>query len=481
MATADPSCSSGAAQQSTSSSVSPLPVRLSVSPALRCHADALTSVFAFMTLDELPAVMQTCRSWNSDAAKEKARGLTLRLHRPKRLESMCRSASPLLRHISTLEIASFIHVDIQQLRAMQSLQSLIALDVALKADEIATATGQRDLRAALPPRLRSFTLQAPPFRDSVSLQHVIAALPALHSLQTLTLHSRQHTVNESLSVEPLLRLPRLTELCLDIQLSQARLGFIKEMASLQKLNINQGRWLVQGLHALCSPPHRLQQLQELDLSATEVGAGHMNELAQLPGLTTLKPTLLAPSAIPLLSRLKRLHTIRLDPELLCDEDSLRLSELCTALRQCASLVAVALEARASDVDRLPEVLAAVPGLRVLQMEKTTLYSLRFLRHAPQLEELHLLRCQEVRPMHLLGAAALLPHLRVLRVHECSGVRLDEWELELLTPPGSALLPQLRQFDYTPGEELRRVVYLQSSRHRYGDYDGEDPFGEDVSV
>jgi hypothetical protein len=475
MATSDPSFSSGGTQQqSTSGSSSGPPlVRPSVSPAERCHADALASVFAFVPLDELPAVMQTCRSWNSAEGQEIPRGLTLQLRRPSRLKCLQRgrsaSRSPLLRHISAVKVDPCAHVGIQHMRAMQSLQLLIALDVAPEAAEIATATGQRDLRAALPPRLQSFTLLAPLIKDTASQQTVIAAMPALHSLQTLTLHSRQHSVNEFLSVEPLLHLPRLTELCLDVELSPAQLDVIKRMGSLRKLNINQGRWLVKGLRALCTPPHRLQQLQELDLSDTEVGVGHMTELIQLPGLTMLKPTLLAPSAIPLLPRLERLHTIRLDPALL--RDAVHLPQLCYALRQCTSLTTVVVELYAAqDAHRLPELLAAVAGLRVLQIEQSALPSLHFLRHAPQLEELHLLKCKEVRPVHLLGAAALLPQLRVLRVHDCSGVRLDEWELELLQTPGSALLPQLRQFDYSTGEEISRAVYLG-----WSDYDFDDPY------
>lgn len=74
---------------------------------------------------------------------------------------------------------------------------------------------------------------------------------------------------------------------------------------------------------------------------------------------------------------------------------------------------------------LQELSSAVLALRVLHFEGSRVSSLRFLRHASQLEELHLEQCDVVRTAHLLVLGTVAPQLSMLRLRECSGVRLDE--------------------------------------------------------
>jgi hypothetical protein len=105
------------------------------------------------------------------------------------------------------------------------------------------------------------------------------------------------------------------------------------------------------------------------------------------------------------------------------------AQTCAALRQCASITAVQLGTCTNlDDSGLRQLISAVPALRVLQFHSATVSSLRFLQHAPGLKELHLTHCQMVRPTHLLVLGTVAPQLHVLRVHDCSGVQLDEWEL-----------------------------------------------------
>jgi hypothetical protein len=94
---------------------------------------------------------------------------------------------------------------------------------------------------------------------------------------------------------------------------------------------------------------------------------------------------------------------------------------------------------------------AVPRLRTLGFSFCSLLSLRFLRHAPNLKELSLRFCDHVRPDHVLGIGSFAPQLEWLSVQECAGLRLDEAEQRLLTPPGALGLPQLREFKYDAPE------------------------------
>jgi len=338
---------------------------------------------------------------------------------------------------------------LEQLRALHSLPSLIRLDAALKMDADAQLE-QHELRACLPPRLQSLTLRLHHGADENALAAIIEALPALADLDTLSLRCTR--VDTSLSLEPLLQLSRLVHLAISARLSVEQLGTVKQMESLRTLAVNKGDWRVEDLHTLCSPPHRLQQLEQIDLSHTSVDDQRMSQLVQLEGLRILQPGVLQSSAIPLLPRLQRLHSVRLDNYALHDESSR--AQMCAALRQCECITVVQVTSYTSREDSasaLQELITEVPGLRVLQLERATVSSLRFLRHAPQLEQLHLTQCQMVRPTHLLALGTVVPQLRVLRVHECIDVRLDEWELELLSPPDSALLPNLRRFDYSNKE------------------------------
>ena len=58
-----------------------------------------------------------------------------------------------------------------------------------------------------------------------------------------------------------------------------------------------------------------------------------------------------------------------------------------------------------------------------------------------------MNCTRVHLGHVVGIGALAPRLERLRVQECDGLRLDETERLLLTPPGALGMPRLRQFHY----------------------------------
>ena len=96
-----------------------------------------------------------------------------------------------------------------------------------------------------------------------------------------------------------------------------------------------------------------------------------------------------------------------------------------------------------------QLMQAIPRLRTLRFYSCTLPSLRFLRHAPNLEDLSFGNCKGVRSGHVIGIGAFAPQLQSLRLEECAGLHLDEAEQQLLTPPGALGLPRLREFHYLP--------------------------------
>ena len=89
---------------------------------------------------------------------------------------------------------------------------------------------------------------------------------------------------------------------------------------------------------------------------------------------------------------------------------------------------------------------ALPHLRCLVLISIRVPSLRFIKHAPQLEELELIRCQQISPVHLELLGQATPRLTRLQLDDCANLRLDAWLLESLTPP-SRLLPLLQTLDY----------------------------------
>jgi hypothetical protein len=97
---------------------------------------------------------------------------------------------------------------------------------------------------------------------------------------------------------------------------------------------------------------------------------------------------------------------------------------------------------------------------VLLLKECAVPSLRFLSHAPLLEELELTKCTGVVREGLAELGSLAPQLRdtVLRVHECKCVHLtnEKLLLRLLQPPGSGLLPHLQTFEYS-ADRLPQVL------------------------
>ena len=440
---ADSSRSSG---DSGSCSSSPAAAPPSLSLAQRCYTDALTSVFAYLQLPELATITAVCRCWSAAAGKGKARGVTLQLRQDEQPSLYsCRLSSPLLRHVTGLCISRF---SFDQVSPLFALPNLVHLDVALEEEQVDGSAGQWRL---LPSQLQSLTVRLPAkMKKKVGPRAWKALFAALADWPTLTELDCGCSTWLLSSAVTFRNLPPLTSLKLSMALTLDHLAAIKQLPSLRTLSVHGGHWNASELSVLCRPPHRLQQLEEIDLSATAVDDQRMAELVTLKGLTNLQPRTLTASALSMSPQLKRLHAVRPNSDLLYSETGR--TQLFAMLRQCASLTCLHLQQEImwlSDA-AMQGLFAAVPGLRVLQLQECAVPSLRFLSHAPLLEKLELTKCTAMAPKVLAELGPLTPQLRVLRVHECKCVHLakENLLLRLLQPPGSGLLPHLQTFEYS---------------------------------
>jgi hypothetical protein len=270
------------------------------------------------------------------------------------------------------------------------------------------------------------------------------------------------------------------------------LAVVKQMLALRKRWGNEGRWSAEDLRALCHPPHQLQRLEWLNLDhmLTNLDGESLAELAHLSGLTLLLPSNFDPDAFPYLPRFPRLQELRialwhhveyepgdlgmgldLEPgeseeewdwrfQAARDEKIAEVHEpLVQALAGCPALTELTVESGQCSGEFGSRLMRAVPRLRVLHLVESDVKSLAFLRDAPHLVELDLIRCNYVRSGHLVSLGAWAPQLERLCVAECAALQMDEAEQRLITPPDARLMPRLREFAYTPHERSAAQPYL----------------------
>jgi hypothetical protein len=190
----------------------------------------------------------------------------------------------------------------------------------------------------------------------------------------------------------------------------------------------------------------------VELWETTVDEAAMTELMSLPALTAIESFRLMPSAYAFLPRFPHLKRLRVSlgsgadtPDQQAEHNAMLVSALsaCPALTHLHLVIGDCSESLGS------QLMQAVPRLRTLAINCCSLPSLRFLRHAPNLKDLYLCCCTEVRPGHVFGLGSVAPQLESLTLEFCDGLQLDEAEQQLLTPPAAATLglPHLLEFDY----------------------------------
>lgn len=153
----------------------------------------------------------------------------------------------------------------------------------------------------------------------------------------------------------------------------------------------------------------------------------------------------------MLPRLLRLQRLALDLLLFadCSGDERQMIE--SSLRACPALTSITVKDNEDSMAVGQRLFKAVPRLRELSFRSVIVTSLRFLHHSSSLTDLEFDNCSDLRSGHILALGKLVPQLERLVVRHC-GRLLDEFEVQLLTPPGAIGLPHLRCFMYEASVE-----------------------------
>jgi hypothetical protein len=230
---------------------------------------------------------------------------------------------------------------------------------------------------------------------------------------------------------------------------------LKQLPSLQKLCWNDGHWAPVDVIQLCTPPHRLQQLQELSLENTDLSPTVMTSLTDLPSLRILRPQTIECESTSMLPRFSSLHTFALNLRGPLPTAAQQ-SEIHATLHACTNLTSLLLlvDTPAAEADPL-SVLAHLP-LTLLEIVHPKLQSLDFLRclllNGSKLRHLvlrcppstHTVRSEKLPADSLLGLRELTPNLEQLELHRI--VRLSDTEQAQFKVP-SHLVPKLQRFVY----------------------------------
>ena len=415
------------------------------SPAQRCHTDTLHCIFAFLSLAELLAAMQSCRGWHAAGVKVPPRGHRLQLS-PISIASLV--SSSLRRHVAELTFQADSPLRIDQMRMLHALPQLTSLAVTLDGADLENQLQSADdspeeaaqlVRSAMPPWLCSLTLWCD--GSAPARQALVDALPALVDLRTLHFGA---SISDS-DLSPLLQLPLLSDLRLKDQLSLRQCAVIKQLAGLTALDCGRN-WKRSTLLQLLRPPHALRQLQQFSLISESVDPPLLSALLQLPALSDLRPKQIKPECWAGLGGLTGLRSLRL----VCRDDfsAAQQSSLADSLMALPLLSELRLYLHLNSLADGPSIpLLQLPALCSLTLSSVRVQSLAFLQHSPLLLRLLLFTCAVADAEDTVRCLqSYAPQLMCLTLSQ--SVRLSEEQAMQLRPP-STLLPALLSFDYDP--------------------------------
>ncbi len=291
-----------------------------LSTAQRFHTDGLHSAFGFLELKELPSVASVCLAWRDALYKERPRTVTMSRIKPSQL--LFFTASPLARHVQTLDLLKHGPCGLLEVKLLQQLPSLTQLRMQVNGDAFRDAvrfTGGEAAAASLVSRMlpRSVTILELKLgrcaHQSQMQQLLVDVVSHQSQLTALTLDAVEVTT-DGVGLSVLQRLSLLSEVTLKgWQLNEETVLALASLAPLRYLTVNQGKeWTAELLTLLTDPEHsQLTGLRSLSLRDCIVTAAHMQALAQLPALNHLVSGHFLPDALPLLSSLHSLTTLRI--------------------------------------------------------------------------------------------------------------------------------------------------------------------------
>jgi hypothetical protein len=329
------------------------------SPAHRLHKDALHCVLAYLSLEELPFAMRSCRAWYAAVHSMPPQNAFFCISVPRRRCQLLMSpSSPLIRHIVKCEIWNACSADDLALflACLPRLQSLSHRACTLPEPCSQLYSSQlRELHVNL---AREFYYDDALFAQMENLR----SASGLRSL-TLTLPDDVYDI-ESFSLEPIECMKELKSLTLlngDV-LSSKQLVPIRRLPSLRTLSF--GGWFNGQVEALVEHRedcpqlklHHFDRLDDVDFDLKETQL-----LVRMPTLQRVEPRYITPAALKLLADgLPDLHTLTVDIQprdmdgsLICDWPLVRAS-----LASCHQLTALTLES--TPLEELCDLLLALP-------------------------------------------------------------------------------------------------------------------------
>jgi hypothetical protein len=311
---------------------------------LRLHDDELSCVLALLTLKDMAQLVRCNQRFNHVARKARSRGL----HGKGDAAIAPMPSSALSHHATSFHLlhdsASDALLVRDVLRQLRGLPNLMALQITLFNDfavghfmqGLSRENTAAELRAALPTRLRSFSVTlgywSQPLDEQTSAlaSSFWAALGDMTELTELRIEQHSERMHVRSELAGLAHLRKLT-LGPAGQMGEY-VAELKQLNQLRELTLHDRR--AERIHLLCQPPHALP-LESLTLPSMVVVEATMRSLLHLPTLTALDPLFIESTAWPLLPQLPHLCRLSLRPS--TSLTPAKLSSLCAALSHCSVL------------------------------------------------------------------------------------------------------------------------------------------------
>jgi hypothetical protein len=290
------------------------------SVAQRCYTDALHSVFAFLSLRELPRLL-CCRSWRGAVFKEKPRSdlaaWPVFLRSIDRVRQIC--SSPLNRHVVSVVFDK--DTDLSCLQLMRDRLLFVKRMDLIVPNQFQAMSLSPGLVASshlcFPASLVEIKLSVFQLDCSAVNMFLDAVAKSCSHLQQLSVVGIARQPYENMELSPLARLQKLEILGFypyneGTRLQASQLRPLRQLSALSFLNVNDGAWTLDELQELCRPPQALQQLRWINLTETDLMAAMIAQaLAYLPLLTSLKAHTVELAVIPLLALFSSLEKLTL--------------------------------------------------------------------------------------------------------------------------------------------------------------------------
>ncbi len=378
--------------------------------AQQFHTDGLHSIFAFLELKELPSSAAVCFNWRNAVYKEPGRSVSV--SHMKSLQLPFFVASPLSRHVQSLDLLEQKSCSLAEVKLMQQLPALTELRFLVNGDAFweAAQSVSADQSASLvvshlfPSGLRQLGLKLDHCAQPMQTQQLLLDVAShQHSLTELSLDfTAVETDGVDLSV--LQRLPLLTWLALKgWRLGEVNVLALASLASLELLSVDEGAgWSAELLALLCDPAQcKLVRLRYLQLQNCVVTAAHMQALALLPALEQLHSWFVQPDALPLLSSLPSLTSLTVMMVGATAANLAPAAQLLPHLAACAQLKLIRLPYFSFTEADLKALFTALPKLSNCTLEAAEFPPLAVaLESAPQIRGLHIWNCPKFRLVDL---------------------------------------------------------------------------------